>query len=397
MVAGPPLAIVFFGTPAFAAPTLQALLHSRHRVVGVVSQPDRPRGRGQKPGIAPVKELALRAGLPVLQPERLKDPAFLEAFAALGADIGVVAAYGRIIPEVVINTPRLGLINVHGSLLPRYRGAAPIQRAVMAGDAETGITIMRIVKELDAGAMFAKAVRPIPLEATSGDMERELAAVGAHLLVEVVDAIAAGTAQEEEQDAAQATYAPKITRDESAIDWTRSASAIHNQVRGLNPWPRASTTLDGARLIVIRTWPEDARVSPGTEVPAPRSTQAGSRLQAPGSRLQAPGSEASLTQHPPGADKARSPERGARGVDLSSVEPGLQSRRLAASQGRPGRWTLEPGAEPGTVIDATGEAIRVATGDGVIRVLALQPEGKRAMTAREFLAGRPIPAGARFS
>jgi methionyl-tRNA formyltransferase len=379
MVAGPPLAIVFFGTPAFAAPTLQALLHSRHRVVGVVSQPDRPRGRGQKPGIAPVKELALRAGLPVLQPERLKDPAFLEAFAALGADIGVVAAYGRIIPEVVINTPRLGLINVHGSLLPRYRGAAPIQRAVMAGDAETGITIMRIVKELDAGAMFAKAVRPIPLEATSGDMERELADVGAHLLVEVVDAIAAGTAQEEEQDAAQATYAPKITRDESAIDWTRSASAIHNQVRGLNPWPRASTRLDGARLIVIRTWPEDARVSAGTEVPAPRSTQAGSTGQAP---------------HPPGLGSGlQAPDSGA----ATDVAPGLQSRRLAASQEMPGRWTLEPGAEPGTVIDATGEAIRVATGDGVIRVLALQPEGKRAMTAREFLAGRPIPAGARFS
>ena len=404
MVTGPPLAIVFFGTPAFAAPTLQALLHSRHRVVGVVSQPDRPRGRGQKPGIAPVKELALRAGLPVLQPERLKEPAFLEAFAALGADIGVVAAYGRIIPEVIINTPRLGLINVHGSLLPRYRGAAPIQRAVMAGDAETGITIMRIVKELDAGAMFAKAVRPIPLEATSGDMERELADVGAHLLVEVVDAIAAGTAQEEEQDAAQATYAPKITRDESAIDWTRSASAIHNHVRGLNPWPRASTTLDGARLIVIRTWPEDARMSAGTEVPAPHSTEAGSRLQAPGSglqapgsRLQAPGSEASLTQHPAGADKARSPEPGAWGVDRSAVEPGPQSRRSAASQGIPGALSLEPAVKPGTVIDATGEAIRVATGGGVLRILALQPEGKRAMTAREFLAGRPIPAGARFS
>src|SRR5215218_11362071 len=213
MVSAEPLAVVFFGTPGFAAPTLRALLDSPHHVVGVVSQPDRPRGRGHKTGIAPVKELALAAGLPVLQPERLKDAGFLDAFVRLGADLGVVAAYGRIIPEVVINTPRLGLINVHASLLPRYRGAAPIQRAVMAGDAETGITIMRIVKELDAGAMFAKAVRPIPLEATSGDMERELAALGAHLLVEVVDAIAAGTAQQEEQDAAQATYAPKITRD----------------------------------------------------------------------------------------------------------------------------------------------------------------------------------------
>lgn len=342
MVAAPPLSIVFFGTPAFASPTLRALLQSRHRVVGVVSQPDRPRGRGQKPGIAPVKELALGAGLPVLQPERLRAPAFLEAFAALRADIGVVAAYGRIIPEVVINTPRLGLINVHGSLLPRYRGAAPIQRAVLAGDQETGITIMRIVKELDAGAMFAKAVRPIPLEATSGDMERELADVGARLLVDVVDSIAAGTAREEEQDDGQATYAPKITREESPIDWTRSAFAIHNQVRGLSPWPRASATLDGARLIVIRTWPEDARMSAG--MPA----------------------------------AARHPEA----PELAEVaEPELQFRRIA----------------PGTIIGAAGDAIRVVTGDGVILMLALQPEGKRAMTAREFLAGRPIAAGTRLS
>src|SRR5215203_2385213 len=351
MVAAPPLSIVFFGTPAFAAPTLQALLDSRHRVVGVVSQPDRPRGRGQKPGIAPVKALALGAGLTVLQPERLKDPGFLDAFAALGADLGVVAAYGRIIPEVVINTPRLGLINVHGSLLPRYRGAAPVPPAVMAGDPQTGITIMRIVKELDAGAMFAKAVRPIPIEATSGDMERELADAGARLLVEVVESIAAGTAHEEQQDAAQATYAPKITREESPIDWTRSAAAIHNQVRGLNPRPRASTSLGGARLIVIRTLPEEVHLSAGTEVPAPHREG-----PAPGSRLQAP--------DPPCA---------------ADVEPELQFRRIP----------------PGTVIEAAGDAIRVATGDGLLLILALQPEGKRAMTAREFLAGRPIAAGTR--
>jgi methionyl-tRNA formyltransferase len=316
MVGAPPLSIVFFGTPAFAAPTLQALLRSRHRVVGVVSQPDRPRGRGQRPGIAPVKELALASGLPVLQPERLKAPAFLEAFAALGADLGVVAAYGRIIPEVVINTPPRGLINVHGSLLPRYRGAAPVQRALMAGEAETGVTIMRIVRELDAGAMFAKAVRPIAFEATSADVERDLAEVGSRLLVEVVDAIAAGTAHEEPQDDAQATYAPKITRDESPIDWRRPAIAIHNQVRALSPWPHASTSLAGARLIVIRTLPEAASAA---------------------------------------------------------------------------------GFAPGTIVETAGDAIRVATGDGTLRLLALQPEGKRVMTAREFLAGRPVPAGTRLS
>ena len=163
MVDTPALSIVFFGTPAFAAPALEALLESRHRVVAAVCQPDRPSGRGQKPRAGPVKALAIGAGLPVLQPERLKDPAFLQSLEALGADLGVVAAYGRIIPEDIINTPRLGLINVHASLLPRYRGAAPIQRAVMAGERETGVTIMRIVRELDAGAMFAKRVRPIAL------------------------------------------------------------------------------------------------------------------------------------------------------------------------------------------------------------------------------------------
>jgi len=346
MVSAEPLSVVFFGTPAFAAPTLQALLDSPHRVVGVVSQPDRPRGRGQKTGIAPVKELALAAGLPVLQPERLKDPGFLDAFVRLGADLGVVAAYGRLIPEVVINTPRLGLINVHGSLLPRYRGAAPIHRAVMAGDTETGITIMRIVKELDAGAMFAKAVRPIPFDATSADLEKDLATVGARLLVEVVDAIAAGTAREEPQDHAQATYAPKITRDESPIDWTRSAAALHNQVRGLTPWPHASTSLDRVRLIVIRTVPE---LSAGTEVPAPHR----------------------LSSAPSLRSASRSPD----------VEPELQFRRPI----------------PGTILEAAGDAIRVATGDGVLRILELQPEGKRAMTAREFLAGRPIAAGTQLT
>ena len=351
MVGVPRLSIVFFGTPAFAAPTLQALLRSRHHVVGVVSQPDRPRGRGQKPGIAPVKALALEAGLPVLQPERLKDPLFLEAFAALGADLGVVAAYGRIIPEIVISTPRLGLINVHGSLLPRYRGAAPIQRAVVAGDAETGVTIMRIVKELDAGPTFDKVVRAIPFDATSADVERDLAVVGARQLVEVVDAMATGTARDEPQDDTRATYAPKITREESPIDWTRSAIAIHNQVRGLNPWPHASAALAGARLIIVRTMPEAG--DPSTAFPL-----AGLPSEAGSDRM------SSMTSLPRGE------------IPLPASAAGLRA---------------------GTVIETAGDAIRVATGDGVLRILALQPEGRRVMTAREFLAGRHIPAGTQLS
>jgi methionyl-tRNA formyltransferase len=316
MVDGPPLSVVFFGTPAFAVPTLEALLRSRHKVIGVVSQPDRPRGRGQKTGATPVKEAARAVGVPVLQPERLKEPAFQHALSSWQADLGVVAAYGRIIPDVIIETPRLGLINVHASLLPRYRGAAPVQRAVLAGDSETGVTIMRIVRELDAGPMFAKVVVPIGADATSADVEHELALAGAELLVDVVNQIAAGTAREQPQDHALATYAPKITRDEGEIDWTKAAAAIHNQVRGLTPWPHAWTHLDHARLIIARSAPEPSR-----DVAAP----------------------------------------------------------------------------PGTIVEAGGDVLRVATGQGTLRVLSVQPEGRRAMSAREFLAGRRLTAGMRLT
>jgi methionyl-tRNA formyltransferase len=178
MVTGGALRVVFFGTPEFAVPTLDALLRSRHQVVGVVTQPDRPRGRGQKTSASPVKAAAAAAGLPVLQPERLKDPAFLERLAALGADLGVVAAYGKILTDAVLAMPSLGLINVHASLLPRYRGAAPVHRAIIAGERETGVTIMRVVKALDAGAMIAKVRRAIGPDDTSDEVERDLAGRG---------------------------------------------------------------------------------------------------------------------------------------------------------------------------------------------------------------------------
>src|SRR3954447_19039007 len=175
MVAGGALRIVFFGTPKFAVPTLDALLASRHTVVGVVTQPDRPRGRGQKTSDAPVKARAVAAGLPVLQPERLKDPAFMDALTALDADLGVVAAYGKILSDAVLATPRRGMVNVHASLLSRYRGAAPVHRAVIDGEAETGVTIMRVVKALDAGAIMATVRRPIGPDETSQEVERDLA------------------------------------------------------------------------------------------------------------------------------------------------------------------------------------------------------------------------------
>jgi len=250
---GAPLRVVFFGTPEFAVPTLDALLASQHTVVGAVCQPDRPRGRGHKVSIGAVKARAVSAGVPVLQPERLKDEQFLASLRALGADLGVVAAYGRILTDAVLALPRLGMINVHGSLLPRYRGAAPVHRAIIAGERETGITIMRVVKALDAGPMMATAPRPIGGDETSDDVERDLARIGAGLLVTVLDHLAGGAVAETPQDDAAATYAHRLTKDDSRFEWNWPAARIHNLIRGLHPWPHAETFLHGRRLILLRS------------------------------------------------------------------------------------------------------------------------------------------------
>jgi methionyl-tRNA formyltransferase len=247
------LRIVFFGTPEFAVPTLRALLRSRHPVVGVVTQPDRARGRGQRVTYSPVKTLALEHRVPVFQPNRLREPAVSEMLRRWQPDVGVVAAYGKLIPEDLLALPRLGMINVHASLLPRLRGAAPVHRAVINGDAETGVTIMRVVKELDAGSMLAKVSRAIGPDETSDAVEHDLAEIGARLLVDVVNRIAVGAASEEPQDDSLATYAPKITKEEGPIDWTMPASVLHNRVRGLHPWPHAHTNLHGQRLILLKT------------------------------------------------------------------------------------------------------------------------------------------------
>ena len=247
------MVVVFFGTPRFAVPTLQHVLDSRHTVAGVVTQPDRPRGRGQKVSDAPVKALALEHHIPVFQPDRLKPREVAERLSAWRPDVAVVAAYGRIIPEHLLTVPRLGMINVHASLLPKYRGAAPVHRAVMNGDSETGVTIMRVVKELDAGPMFARVTRPIGPDETSDVVEDALAGLGAQLLVAVLAQMTAGTAREEPQDDTQATHAPRLTKEEGLIDWSQSGAAIHNRVRGLYPWPHAYTFLRGTRLIIRRT------------------------------------------------------------------------------------------------------------------------------------------------
>jgi methionyl-tRNA formyltransferase len=272
VVTGSALRIVFFGTPDFAVPTLQRLLASPHQVVGVVTQPDRPRGRGQRVSESPVKSLAQAQGLPVVQPGSLRDAEFAELLRGFNPDLGVVAAYGKLIPEEILIVPRHGMINVHASLLPKYRGAAPVHRAVIDGELETGVTIMRVEKMLDSGPMLAKVKRPIGQDETSDVVERDLAAMGADLLVTVVDQIATGSQHEELQDFMVCSYAPRLTKEEGLIDWSLPASYIHNRVRGLHPWPHAYTYLADTRLILLKTHVEDASTDapPGTVIAVSR-------------------------------------------------------------------------------------------------------------------------------
>jgi methionyl-tRNA formyltransferase len=310
------LRLAFFGTPEFAVPSLRALYASAHTVVGVVTQPDRPRGRGQRVSESPVKQAALAARTPVLQPDRLKDEAFLAALRGWHADLGVVAAYGKILPASVLATPPLGLINVHASLLPRYRGAAPVHRAVINGEAETGVSLMQVVQALDAGPVFDIVRSTIGPNDTSTGVEADLAQLGAALLVSVTDQIANGTARAVPQDDSLATYAPRLEKHEGVIDWAQDAAAVHNRVRGLQPWPMASSWLGNQRLILVQAVVRDAN------------------------------------------------------------ETG--------------------GSPPGAVLAASRDALSVQTGRGIIDILRVQPEGRRPMAVREYLAGHPVDAGMVF-
>ena len=310
------MVIVFFGTPQFAVPSLETLVASSHEVRGVVTQPDKPRGRGQKVTEGPVKAAAVSHGIPVYQPPRLRDAGVVDAIARWQPDLGVVVAYGKLIPDELLRVPRFGMINVHASLLPKYRGASPVHRAVMNGDSETGVTIMQVVTALDAGDMLARATRPVGSSETSDAVERDLADLGATLLVDVVDRLERGTVTPDPQDESRVTYAPRLTKDEGLVDWTLSAASIHNRVRGLYPWPHAYAYLDGSRIIILKTHVAETR----------------------------------------------------------------------------------RGGEPGEVVDVSADAIHVATGGGgVIAIDELQAEGRRPVRTREFLAGRPIRPGARFT
>jgi methionyl-tRNA formyltransferase len=288
-----PLRIVFAGTPEFAAVHLQALLDAGLAPVAVYTQPDRPAGRGQKLMASPVKQLAVAHGIPVLQPATLRDPAAQAELAALQPDLLVVVAYGLILPQAVLDIPRLGCINSHASLLPRWRGAAPIQRAVQAGDAESGVTVMRMEAGLDTGPMLLKVRTPIAADDTGGSLHDRLAALGAAAVVAAIPQLAAGTLAGEVQDDALANYAHKLNKDEARLDWSRPAAELERLVRAFNPWPVCHSSLDEAALKVYAAELGEGQGAPGTILAASRdglTVACGSgalrltRLQLPGGK-----------------------------------------------------------------------------------------------------------------
>jgi len=304
--------LVFMGTPDFAVVSLEALLKSNDSVVGVVTQPDRPKGRGQVLTPSPVKLLTQREQIPLLQPLKMKDLEFLQALARWKPDLIAVAAFGRILPPGILSLPPLGCINVHGSLLPKYRGAGPIQWAIINGETETGITTMLMDEGMDTGAMLLQEAIPITSTDTADTLAPRLAELGGRLLVETIAQLKAGTLAPQPQDASQVTFAPLLKKEDGEIDWALPATALANRVRGLSPWPGAYTTVAGGDRWAI--WHAQALPGPVTK-------------------------------------------------------------------------------PPGMIIAVTTDAIHVATGDGVLAVMELQPANSRRMAVSQFLAGHPVAIG----
>lgn len=257
--------LVFMGTPDFASASLEALLRSDDSIVGVVTQPDRPKGRGQTLTPSPVKLLAEREKIPLLQPLKMKGPEFLQALAEWKPDLIAVAAFGRILPPAILSLPPLGCINVHGSLLPKYRGAGPIQWAIINGETETGITTMLMDEGMDTGAMLLQEAIPIAQDDTAGSLSPRLAELGGRLLVETIVRLKAGTLMPRPQDASQATMAPLLKKEDGVIDWALPAAVLANRVRGLSPWPGAYVTMAGGNRWTI--WRALALPGPVTELP----------------------------------------------------------------------------------------------------------------------------------
>jgi methionyl-tRNA formyltransferase len=267
--------VVFLGTPDFAVPSLQALARAGHDIVGVFTQPDRPKGRGNQLAQPPVKVAAAALQLPVYQPERVRRPESVELLRSLAADIMVVVGYGQIIPQNIIDLPRYGILNVHASLLPKYRGAAPIQWAIANGEETTGVTIMQIDAGLDTGDMLETASLPIGPDETAPELSARLAPLGAELLIDTIQKIEAGSAVRERQKDDEATLAPILKKEDGLIDWSRPAAAIYNRFRGFQPWPGAYTSFRGQQLSITRAALADGGAPAGMLVSENRRLFAG--------------------------------------------------------------------------------------------------------------------------
>ncbi len=326
--------IAFAGTPDFAVPALEALLSSSHTVVGVLTQPDRPKGRGRQIAASPVKQAALAHNLPVSQPLTLKDEAGRADLASWQPDVLVVVAYGLILPRAALTLPRLGCLNIHASLLPRWRGAAPVQRAVLAGDAVSGVTIMLMDVGLDTGPMLLKKEVPISRTDTGGSLHDRLAALGASAVLEALDGYIGGTLAPVPQPMEGVTYAAKIEKAEALIDWSRDAIEIERQVRAFNPWPVAETRLDGEQLRIYEALAQD--------------------------RL------AEFAADAGGKPSAYAPDRDSFAAALPD----------AAQAG-----------EVGTIVGVREDAVVVQCGHGYLALRQVQRAGRRSMSAGDFVRG----------
>lgn len=308
---------VFMGTPEIAAVILKSVLASKHEVIAVVTQPDKPKGRGHEMAFPPVKEVALAAGIPVLQPQRARDEEFLEEMKQLNPDIILVAAYGKLLPKVLLELPKFGCINVHASLLPKYRGASPIQWAVLNGDEKSGVTIMHMAEEMDAGDIIMKEEVVLAADETAGSLHDKLADIGGPLLLSAMDALENGRAPRIRQNGEEATHVRMLDKTMGNMDFSKPAVVLERWIRGLNPWPTAYTKLDGKML---KLW--KAEVVPAEEL----------------------------------------------------------TKEIRNEQ-----W--------GTIVCIEKDSFSVTTGDGLLKVKELQIEGKRKMTAEEFLRGFKLEIG----
>lgn len=312
--------IVFMGTPDFAVGALDAIVEAGHQVTAVVTQPDKPKGRGKEMQMTPVKLCALSHGIPVFQPVKIKEPEAVEQLREYEADLFVVAAFGQILSEEILDMPKYGCVNIHASLLPKYRGAGPIQWSIINGEKVTGVTIMRMEKGLDTGDMLLRRSVEIAPDETADTLHDKLASVGAELIVEAIPKIEAGELTPEKQRDEDSSYAKMLTKAMGKIDWNMEAQKLDCLIRGLISWPGASTVFRGKTL---KIWEEEP-------------------------------------------------------VDASAVQSGIQD------------------AAPGTVVLVEKDAFYVQTGKGVLKVKAVQPEGKKRMAVKDFLLGYPVKAGEAF-